>query len=124
MEATEINEIESTLAHFTGTENYHRFSILFRNLVLTDGVKYLAEKCGAYWLMDVIGSYQKKCYKDEMLRDFQIWNLKVNDNEGVVTCERDTDDVAFSQKIPFTDFPLDKIKLYCSNGVIMLASEY
>jgi hypothetical protein len=116
-------ELENALAYFTGTEAYHRFSPLSK-LVLTDGVKYLADKTGAYWLMDIIASYQQKCMKDEMLRDFQLWTLKVKDDEGVVTCERDTDDVAFQQKIPFTDFPLAEISLYCINGVILLRSEY
>ena len=57
------------LAQFYGTSAYYRFIIL-SNLVLTDGTKYLAEVAGAYWLMDLIASYQKKCMKDEMLRDF------------------------------------------------------
>ena len=116
-------QIKSSLAHFYGTEAYHRFTALSK-LVLTDGAKYIAEECQAYWLMDVIASYQKKCMRDEMLKDFQVWTLKVNDREGVVTCERDTDDIAIKQKIPYTDFPLDEIKLYCINGVIMLTSEY
>ena len=122
MTATEVAELEMNLAQFYGTSAYYRFSIL-SNLVLTDGTKYLAEVAGAYWLMDLIASYQKKCMKDEMLRDFQIWTLKVENQTGVVTCERDTDDVAFRQEIPFTDFPLESIKIYCENGVIYLPSE-
>ena len=75
---TKANELNNALAHFIGSMQQHRFSPLSR-LVLTDGVQYLAEKAGAYWLMDIIASYQQKCMKDEMLRDFQIWTLKVTD---------------------------------------------
>ena len=135
MNATEIKEqsakaieLKTGLAGFYGTQAYHRFSPLFPNLVLTDGANYLANKAGAFWLMDIIGSYQKECQKDDMLRDMQFWTLKVTDGEAVVTCERDTNNVAFTQDIPYTDFPLDEIKLYvCNNGdymVVLLPSEY
>ena len=123
MTTAEMTNLDSTLSMFTGTEGYHKFSILSK-LVLTDGVKYLCDKTGAYWLMDLIASYQQKCMKDEMLRDMQFWTLKVIDGTGVVTCDRDTDDTAFTQKIPYTDFPLEEIKLYCQNGVVLLPSEY
>ncbi|BCU14760.1 DUF6876 family protein [Microcystis aeruginosa] len=40
-----------------------------------------------------------------------------------------TDDIACEQKIPFTDFPIQEIRLYLVNmgsggGVLMLPSEY
>ncbi len=115
--------IKNNLACFTGTLEWHKFSIL-SNLVLTDGVKYLCDEAGCYWLMDIIASYQKKCMKDPMLCNIQFWTLKVKDGTGVVTCDRDTGNTAIKQKIPYTDFPLDEIKLYCSGGVILLPSEY
>jgi hypothetical protein len=122
-------ELESGLTQFYGTESYHKFSILFKNLVLTDGTKYLAEKADALWLMDIIGSYQPKCLKDPMLRDFQLWTLKVEESKAVVTCERDNNNVAFKQNIPYTNFPLNSIKLYvmplsATTYVIMLPTEY
>nr|WP_193565343.1 DUF6876 family protein [Microcystis aeruginosa] len=58
----------------------------------------------------------------------QFWKLKVNpDNSAVLTCERDTDDIACEQKIPYTDFPIKEIRLYLINmgsggGVLMLPS--
>jgi len=122
MELNEIIELEQGLAQCYCSEEYHRFSVL-SPLKITDGVKYLCDKAGAYWLLDIIASYQPQCQRDPMLRDFQLWTLKVNDREGRVICERDTDDIAISQDIPYTDFPLDSIKLYCTNGVILLPSE-
>jgi hypothetical protein len=119
-----VAEIENGMAYMTGTSEYTRWSPLFRNHVLTDGAKFIAESADAYWLMDAIASYHHKCMKDDMLRDFQSWKLKVNDSAGVVSCDRDTNNRAFSQDIPYTDFPLDEIKLYVCNGVILLPSEY
>lgn len=123
-------ELREGLSNCYGTEDYHRLT-LDRNLVCTDGVHYLAENGGAFWLIDAIASYQPQCRKDEMLRDFQIWRLKVADGKAVLTCERDTNDVAITQEIEHTDFPLDEIKLYVELGeaegrpvmVCMLPSE-
>jgi len=139
-------EIEAGLAGFYGTEQYHRFSILFKNHVMTDGVKWLCENAGCFWLLDIIASHAKTCRNDPkgMLQDMQFWTLTVHPKIEVpvgtvmkgkpkpmatVICERDTGDVAIKQKIPYTDFPLPEIKLYCSRAdenlfVIMLQSEY
>ena len=122
--ADQTKELETSLCHFTGTEAYHKFSILSQ-LVLTDGVKYLCDKAGAYWIVDIIASYQKKCDKDEALKYFQLWELKVTDRTGVVTCKKDSGvPPTIKQKIPYTEFPLPSIKLYCIDGVILLTSEY
>ena len=123
-------EIQDGLAQMYGTEGYTRWSPLFRNHVLTDGAKFLAESAEAYWLMDAIASRHSSCMKDDMLKDFQVWTLTVKDGSGTLICERDTGNVAFKQEIPFTDFPLDEIKLYCNpmgdgkHYVILLTSEY
>ncbi len=45
---------QAELAQFTGTEQYYKH---LGGLVYTDGVKYLAEKAGSYWLLDIIASY-------------------------------------------------------------------
>ena len=59
------------LAQFTGTSTY--FKHWTRKIVYTDGVQYLAEQAGAYWLVDLIASYQLLC--DER----QYWTLKIED---------------------------------------------
>ena len=129
MNANQKIELQANLNQFTGTQEYHRWSSLFKNHVLTDGAKYLAEKAGAYWLMDAIASYHRTCMKDEMLQGIQFWTLTVKGNKATLICERDTNNIAITQKIPFTDFPLESIKLYCapcneSTYCVMLPSEY
>ncbi len=47
---------ESELAQFTGTEYWYRHAFK-RSITYTDGVKYVAEKAGAYWLIDEISLY-------------------------------------------------------------------
>ena len=123
-------EALADLGQFTGTERHHAWSFLFRKHVLTDGAKYVADKAGAYWLMDAIASYHARCVKDVMLQDFQLWQLKVTDGKGVLTCRRDSNErPAIRQVIEYTDFPNGEITLYCNRcdeakWCIMLRSEY
>jgi hypothetical protein len=117
----EPNEIRSALALFTGTQNYYPHE---SGLNYTDGVAFLAENAGAYWLLDLIASYQKRCRKDRSLRDFQIWKLVKTGKKADVICLRDSDDEAFRQHIPFTDFPLDEVTLYLENEVLLLPGEH
>ena len=46
------------------------------------------------------------------------------DRSAQLVYERDEEDEAISQKIPYTDFPLKRITLYCQQGVLLLPSEY
>lgn len=115
------------LTQFTGTERYYRWNPMIR-AVLTDGAKFLADHVQAFWLMDVIGSYLPRV-KDT----FAIaWLYKIKDE----WCFRLLSDFPIAddtvewahQKILYSDFPLDEVKLYVVNDgtqwVIMLPSEY
>ncbi len=115
---------QADLARFQGTENHYKHWLGY--FKYTDGVKYLADKAGAYWLIDDIASHQldARVQNDEMLQQFQIWQLSVQENSGVLTLLRDTDDPMLTQEIKYTDFPLDEIKLYLNEKVLMLPSEY
>lgn len=115
-------EIRDSLAQFSGSENRYRH---WSDLVFTDGIKYMAESCQAYWLIEVIASYQHLFRKDPMLGQIQLWTLhKVEKGGWELICERDSGDVAIRQIIEFSDFPLDEIKIYVANQTIMLPSEY
>ena len=115
-------EILDLMGQASGTTAYHRFSQFPGFPVITDGVLAVAEAAGCYWLLDIIGSYQD----DERLdKAFQVWTLTVSmeENSAVVRGYNDTTHI-ITQEIPFTDFPLDEIKLYLIDGVILLPSEY
>jgi len=118
---------ESDLRQFTGTQAYHRWSILFPRFSLTDGTQYLAEKTQSYWFMDIIGSYQ---HKPKLLREgFQVWKLKkIKEKEAIVIAEDGNNNKLVTQKIPYTDFfdkyEQDEIEVYFVDGIILLPSEY
>lgn len=111
------------LLQFSGSENWYRHS-LNRKVLYTDGAQYLAEQGGAYWLLDSIAIAQThvKAVKAE---EFQVWTLKVNpDSTAILTCGDGNNNIVYKQSIPFTDFPLPEAKLYFTDNVIMLTSEY
>lgn len=112
---------EEDLAQFTGTEKYYNYF----NLKLTDGVYYLAKEGECFWLLDIILSYQPKHHNIP----FQLWELNIDEEEdkraAVITMREDSNTKPLiTQKIPYTDFPLDYLKLFVIDRVILLPSEY
>lgn len=120
-----VTDLESALAQFCGSENFYRHWL--GRFLYTDGVQYLADNAGggAYWLIDLIASWQTKA---KVRREpFQVWTLKVNRDKHPMAVAEAWDDIPgkllASQRIEYTDFPLDEIKLYLENGVLMLPGE-
>jgi len=115
---------QSDLNQFCGSEKSYKHFL--KRFTYTEGVKYLADRADAHWIIDAIASYQPQLLRDPMLRDFQAWKLTVNsDNKTAkLTCEKDTDVVMVTQDIPYTDFPLPEVRLYLCAKVLMLTSEY
>ena len=70
-------ELEQFIAFRNGCDQVFRHWLGFK---FTDGVKYVADKAGAHWLIDAIGSYQpsSKLRSNQRLQEFQLWELKVD----------------------------------------------
>jgi hypothetical protein len=119
---TDANAFYAQLNQFTGsTEFYRHWLPGFR---YTEGVRFLAERTRCYWLIDLIAILQVRALKDAWLREFQLWELFVNDGSAILACSRDSDDVAFREVIETTDFPITYVHLYVEGGVLMLPSEH
>ena len=109
------------LVQFTGTENWYAHSLV-PSIFYTDGIKYMAEKGEAYWLIDEIAFSQK--IKAVAAEEFQCWLLLVSaDHSALLVCSDREDNVVFKKSIPYTDFPLSDISIYYTNNVIFLPSE-
>ena len=111
------------LAQFTGTANWYRHPFA-RNVLYTDGIRYVAITAGAYWLIDEIAF--KQHLPKFIEQEFQVWTLKVNleNTTAILTCDDGNKNIFFEKKIYYTDFPLDEIKIYFVNNVILLPREY
>lgn len=123
-------EIKAELPNFYGTEHWYRYSPLFPNMLLTDGAKYVAEACEAYWLMDIIGSYLPRIPKNDGFAVALLTKDGVNKPGALFVLGDDMppDTTYATQAIEYTDFPLDEIKLYViydgENWTVLLPGEY
>lgn len=124
-------EIQEVLPHFKGTTEYYRSSALAKDIFHTDGVQWLADVAGCFWLIDAIASHQFNIRVSG--EPFQVWTLKVENRKGILLCG-DGDDTPplVTQEIPYTDFPLEEITLFLEDGsvdgenvhrILMLPSE-
>jgi hypothetical protein len=111
------------LSQFYGSENWYRHGIN-RRVLYTDGVRYVAEHGGAFWLVDEIAIRQSIAAVRAEL--FQSWKLKVNatDRTALLTCDNGNGRIVHTYVVPYTDFPLDEIVLWFSNDTILLPDEY
>jgi hypothetical protein len=119
-----MSNLATELQQSTGSENLYKHWL---GLHFTEGVKYLADQAECYWLLDAIGSYQPQLKADPELRFFQVWQLRVDNHSALLTCWPDSPGQgkpSVSQSIEFTDFPLPEIKLFWSEGILMLPREY
>lgn len=113
---------KAALQHFTGTENWYRHG-LFRQFTYTDGVQYVAEHGGAYWLLEAIFSWQSEA--SVKAEPFQVWTLTVNEDQTANLEATDGNRKKLAQQhFDFTDFPLPKIRFYLTDNVLLLPSEY
>jgi hypothetical protein len=120
---TKTQLTKSDLDQFSGSENWYRHGIN-RNILFTDGAKYVADTAGAYWLLDEIALIQPHD-KRVAAEDFQFWKLAVRpDHTAILTCDDGNGNVVYTKKIEYTDFPLDEITFYFTNDVIYLPSEH
>lgn len=113
---------KSDLLQFTGTNHWYIHPL--SKVRYTDGVRYIAQNAEAYWLIDaIVFSQHEKAIAAE---EFQLWKLKVDlsNSTGLLVCEDGNGIIVYSQTIEYTDFPLDEIKFYLTNHVLLLPSEY
>jgi len=119
----QAEELETTLAQFTGTTRYYRFHA---DAVLTDGVHWLAENAGCYWLLDLFYSYLFML--DGEQESFTVLKLTKSGRSARAVIDDGNDNLIAQQEIEYTDFALEQIKLYgCWDGaqwIMLLPSEY
>jgi hypothetical protein len=110
------------LSGFYGTENYYTHP--FTRSVYTDGVKYFAEKAGAYWFLDIVFSEYDKLVNSE---GYLSVTLKVSRNSAIIDVSDGNGSYTKPRHIDFTDCPDGEYKFYFIAGepsVLMLAAEY
>lgn len=113
----------SIMFHFTGSETFYRHP-LARKVVYTEGVQYVAETVGAYWLLDEI-ALMNMGLPSLALEAFQVWTLTVRpDSTATLACSDGNENIVYSKELTFTDFPQEGVTLWFQNNTILLPSEY
>jgi len=121
-QAMPISELtHANVSQFSGTEGYY-YNPIFRQARYTDGVQFVGEN-GASWLvtdMLAVLIHEPKVKKEE----FVSIKVTVKDGTAQVVYDDGNGKVLYKQDCPGTDFPLDELKFFYTNKVLMLASEY
>ncbi len=115
-------EILKELENNIGTTQY--FKIPFTDVVYTEGINNLINKCGCYWLISDLGIEINQDIK--LQKPFLIVSLKVNeDNTAELILKEDSDlKPIYTKKYNYTDFPLKEFEFYYIDKVFLLKSEY
>ena len=113
----------STLAQFTGSEQFFRHTLV-RDVIYSEGARYVAEMAGAYCLLDEIALAQR--FEPKVQAEaFQVWDLTIaQDGSAALTCGDGNGREVYSKSIPWTDFPAPSVRLYFCDGCIHLPIEY
>ncbi len=115
--------LENGLAQFYGSERLFRHTFV-KAFLYTEGIQFLAEKAGAYWLLDLVAFNQHKMRGEE----FQHWVITVKNGKAVIKVDDGNGNPLWKKNIAYTDFPLGEFSFYvCYNGqgvTAMLKSEY
>ena len=115
------DSIRSKLRQHFATSAYHNVGL---RILLTDGAFEMFELCRAYWLLDIIESYQ--IYPKIAKEDFQVWQLTIDeDNGGKIVCRNGNNKILAQQELDVTDFPLaEGITLWNEGNVLLLPTEH
>lgn len=120
-----MSNLEQDLQQFIGGGDVYRNQF---GLHYTEGIRYLADNAGAYWLVDAVASYQPEqiIRSNPRLRQFQLWRLEVEEDEQarLELREDSGEPPVLTQRIEYTDFPLKEFECFVCDGVMMLKSEY
>ncbi|GEM52760.1 hypothetical protein EB1_25500 [Empedobacter brevis NBRC 14943 = ATCC 43319] len=105
---------------FLGTESYYPYMF---GIILTDGVKTIADEEKCYWFMDCITSYQFETkFKKE---EFQVWKIeRVKDTKFKLSATDGNNNILIIQNIEFSDFFFSEFTIWKEGNVLLLPSEH
>lgn len=120
-------ELTSQLAAFTGTESFYKIPLL--NTVITDGIRYLANKANCFWLVtdtSVIAKslMHRSAFITVDFKKVAAEKQKVLGYAALIEYSDGNGTILETQTYHLTDFPLETIRLFFTNNTLMLPSEY
>lgn len=118
-------ELHELMSYCTGTEEYHKYSLFGKGLLLTDGALLFANKAGAFWFIDEILIRLNKLVKKFPNESFFSIKLKSKNNKATIIFS-DGEGNKTRANIKFTDCPEGEYNFYLDleSKVLLLQSEY
>ena len=113
---------QESLRHFAGGLDRYRHGFN-RSVLYTEGMRHVAERGGAYWLLDAIAShigsreFNQAARVDNRVGSFHVWELRKDfDDSARLQARVDAGEPAFiEQDIEWTDFPLEELDVWAAN---------
>ena len=119
------NEIQQHLNEFNGSSSIYKIGLI--GTLYTEGIKYLASAAECHWLVtdvSVMGkSLMEKSYFVTVDFKKHLAN-KPNEPVATITYGDGNNNILQQQTYGYTDFPLEKLRLFFVNNTLMLPSEY
>lgn len=99
-------DVALNLNQFTGSASFTRYN-MFTKDVASEGVMYLAEEMGAYWLLDSLTA----CFINlKEKHDFLVIKLKPIHSHGMqILLEDGNENLWYTHEVEFTDFNFSKV---------------
>lgn len=138
-----MNDTEKTTAvrehenRTTCADEYYQHPF---GMVYTSGIHFVAETCGAHWLIDLVASHQREIFLKRQkhdLRAFQVWRMrKLDDDHWLIDCWSDTPDgnppdeppsiKLAEQELEYSDFPagLSGFEFWVEGETMLLKAEH
>ena len=120
-------QIQEHLQRFCGSET--AYTIPMFNIRYTEGVKYLAEAAQCYWLITdaavITKNLKHKSYF--LVIYFKRFSKEVQarfHKEAQITYADGNGTILFQQDYELTDLPLDELRLFFVEDMLMLPNEY
>ncbi|RNL90355.1 hypothetical protein ED312_06455 [Sinomicrobium pectinilyticum] len=121
------NEIKTGLQHFHGSEMFYHIPLIRTRY--TDGLKFLANAAGCYWLIMDASVIAKSLMGKSYFITVDFKQLSERERaeqqcEAVIIYGDGNGHILETHRYSVTDFPLDKLRLYFVDNTLMLPSEY
>ncbi|PKQ44475.1 DUF6876 family protein [Confluentibacter flavum] len=119
--------LQESLQQFCGTEQFFQLPLIRTRF--TDGIHYLAEKAGCFWLITDASVIAKSLMDKSYFITIDFKRLSESERqqkgcEAIINYTDGNETILETHRYNVTDFPLDELRMYFVNNTLMLPSEY
>lgn len=124
---TQVNKKKAELQHFYGSELCYKIPLL--GIKITESINYFANATECFWLITDVSVIAKNLSKKSQFITIDFKRLSEKKKlkmqcEAVINYSDGNGNIFETHKYNITDFPLDELRLFYVNGILMLPSEY